>query len=192
MIPEPQKDTHPRSAPPLSSVDYEEEIERLRKDMNAVILAHYYQDDDIQELADFVGDSLDLARRAAKTTADIIIFCGVRFMAEGARILNPNKLVLIPDMNAGCSLEDSCPPAQFRTFREAHPEHMVVTYINCSAEIKAMSDIIVTSSNAEAILNQLPPEQKIIFAMLCVLVVTNANEDIIKHIHFVRDGSVRN
>lgn len=145
-------------------IKYEEEIDRLRKHMNAVILAHYYQDDDIQDIADFVGDSLDLARRAAKTTADVIVFCGVRFMAEGALILNPTKKVLIPDLAAGCSLEDSCPPAEFRKFKEAHPDHIVVTYINCSAEVKAMSDIIVTSTNAEAIINQLPLDQKIIFA----------------------------
>lgn len=147
-----------------SRIFYEEEIERLRKDMNAVILAHYYQDDDIQDLADFVGDSLDLARRAASTNADVIVFCGVRFMAEGAKILNPERLVLIPDMKAGCSLEDSCPPAEFQKFKDAHPDHMVVTYINCSAAVKAMSDIIVTSTNAEAIINQLPADQKIIFA----------------------------
>lgn len=147
-----------------SRIRYEDEIERLRKEMNAVILAHYYQNDEIQDLADFVGDSLDLARRAAATNADVIVFCGVRFMAEGAKILNPEKLVLIPDMNAGCSLEDSCPPAEFQKFKDAHPDHLVVTYINCSAAIKAMSDIIVTSSNAEAIINQLPLDQKIIFA----------------------------
>lgn len=148
----------------LSRIDYEEEIERLRKDMNAVILAHYYQDDEIQDLADYVGDSLDLARRAADTNADVIVFCGVRFMAEGAKILNPTRLVLIPDMNAGCSLEDSCPPAEFQKFKDANPDHIVVTYINCSAAVKAMSDIIVTSTNAEAIINQLPKDQKIIFA----------------------------
>jgi quinolinate synthase len=157
---------HPTETKESSTVriDYEAEVERLRKEMNAVILAHYYQDDDIQEIADYVGDSLELARRAAETTADVIVFCGVRFMAEGARILNPNKLVLIPDMNAGCSLEDSCPPDRFGAFKAQHPDHMVVTYINCSAEIKALSDIIVTSSNAEAIIRQIPPEQKIIFA----------------------------
>jgi quinolinate synthase len=148
----------------MSHIDFEAEIHRLRKEMNAVILAHYYQDDEIQELADYVGDSLELARRAAETQADVIVFCGVRFMAEGARILNPGKLVLIPDMKAGCSLEDSCPPEQFRQFREQHPDHLVVTYINCSAAVKALSDIIVTSSNAEAIINQLPQDQKIIFA----------------------------
>ena len=145
-------------------VDYEEEIHRLRKEMNAVILAHYYQADEIQDLADYVGDSLDLARRAADTTADVIVFCGVRFMAEGAKLLNPGKLVLIPDMKAGCSLEDSCPPDAFKAFKDAHPDHLVVTYINCSAAVKALSDIIVTSTNAEAIIRQLPPEQKIIFA----------------------------
>src|SRR4051812_32273393 len=156
-----QKTVIPQSA---VRVDYEAEIEKLRKKMNAVILAHYYQDYEIQDLADYVGDSLELARRAAETKADVIVFCGVRFMAEGAKILNPNKLVLIPDMKAGCSLEDSCPPAAFKIFKEAHPDHIVVTYINCSAEVKALSDIIVTSSNAEAIINQLPVNQKIIFA----------------------------
>src|SRR5580698_9897133 len=125
------------------------EINRLRKEMNAVILAHYYQEDEIQDIADFVGDSLDLARNAAKTDADVIVFCGVKFMAEGAKILSPQKRVLLPDMKAGCSLEDSCPPAAFRAFKEQHADHMVVTYINCSAEVKALSDIIVTSTNAE-------------------------------------------
>jgi len=147
-----------------SAIDYEQEIRRLRKEMNAVILAHYYQEDDIQDIADFVGDSLDLARKAAATSADVIVFCGVKFMAEGAKILNPDKLVLLPDMKAGCSLEDSCPPAEFKKFREAHPDHIAITYINCSAEVKALSDIIVTSSNAEAIINQIPKDQKIIFA----------------------------
>lgn len=144
--------------------DYESEINRLRKEMNAVILAHYYQDDEIQDLADYVGDSLDLARRAAETKADVIVFCGVRFMAEGAKILNPDKLVLIPDMKAGCSLEDSCPPDAFARFTAAHPDHTVVTYINCSAEVKALSDIIVTSTNAKSIIDQLPQDEKIIFA----------------------------
>src|SRR5687768_6528721 len=148
------------SPPQGGRVDYEPEIKRLRKEMNAVILAHYYVDEDIQELADYVGDSLELARRAAKTDADVIVFCGVRFMAEGARILNPKKLVLVPDMKAGCSLEDSCPPEEFAKFRQQYPGHIVVTYINCSARIKAMSDIIVTSSNAEAIISQLPPDAK--------------------------------
>lgn len=147
-----------------SRIDYEAEIRRLRKEMNAVILAHYYQEDEIQDIADHVGDSLDLARRAAETTADVIVFCGVRFMAEGAKILNPNKLVLIPDLKAGCSLEDSCPPGAFKAFKKQHPGHTVVTYINCSAEVKALSDIIVTSTNAEPIIRQLPEGQKIIFA----------------------------
>ncbi|MDE3059680.1 MAG: quinolinate synthase NadA [Pseudomonadota bacterium] len=149
---------------PAVRIDYEEEIHRLRREMNAVILAHYYQEDEIQDLADYVGDSLDLARRAARTEADVIVFCGVRFMAEGAKILNPEKLVLVPDMKAGCSLEESCPPEAFRQFKEQYSDHMVVTYINCSAEIKAMSDIIVTSSNAESIIRQIPADRKIIFA----------------------------
>jgi quinolinate synthase len=142
----------------------EEEILRLKREMNAVILAHYYQEDDIQDIADVIGDSLELARRAAETDAEVIVFCGVKFMAEGAKILNPAKTVLLPDLAAGCSLEYSCPAAQFKAFREAHPEHMAITYINCSADIKALTDIIVTSSNAEAIINSLPREQKIIFA----------------------------
>lgn len=145
-------------------MDYEAEIKRLKREMNAVILAHYYQDDDIQDIADHVGDSLDLARRAAETKADVIVFCGVKFMAEGAKILNPNKLVLIPDMKAGCSLEDSCPPDKFGAFTAAHPDHTVVTYINCSAAVKALSDIIVTSTNAKSIIDQLPKDEKIIFA----------------------------
>ncbi len=148
----------------LPPAQLEEEINRLRREMNAVILAHYYQEDELQEIADFVGDSLQLAQAAAKTSADVIVFCGVKFMAEGAKILNPTKQVLLPDLKAGCSLEESCPPARFRAFREAHPEHIVVSYINCSAEVKALSDIIVTSSNAEKIIRQLPAEQKIIFA----------------------------
>lgn len=144
--------------------DLEAEILRLKAQMNAVILAHYYQEDDIQDIADFIGDSLELARRAAETKADVIVFCGVKFMAEGAKILNPTKTVLLPDLKAGCSLETSCPPGPFKAFKEKHPDHLVVTYINCSADIKALSDIIVTSSNAEKILNQLPADQKIIFA----------------------------
>ena len=139
------------------------EIDRLRKERNAVILAHYYQAPEIQDLADFVGDSLDLSRKAAATDADVIAFCGVRFMAEVAKILSPQKTVILPDMDAGCSLEDSCPPAQFKAFREAHPDHIALTYINCSAAVKALSDIIVTSSSAETILNQIPMDQKIIF-----------------------------
>jgi quinolinate synthase len=147
----------------LKGLDLRAELDRLRKEKNAVILAHYYQTPDIQDLADFVGDSLDLSRKAQATDADVIAFCGVRFMAETAKILSPEKIVVLPDMNAGCSLEDSCPPDQFRAFREAHPDHIALTYINSSAEVKALSDIIVTSSSAETILAQIPPEQKIIF-----------------------------
>ena len=139
------------------------EIDRLRKERNAVILAHYYQTADIQDIADFVGDSLELSRKAAATDADVIAFCGVKFMADTAKILSPQKTVILPDMDAGCSLEDSCPPEKFRAFREAHPDHIALTYINCSTEVKALSDIIVTSSSAETILAQIPPEQKIIF-----------------------------
>ena len=155
--------TQTNHSAPHRGIDFEAEINRLKREMNAVILAHYYQDDEIQDLADYVGDSLDLARRAAETKADVIVFCGVRFMAEGAKLLNPNKLVLIPDMKAGCSLEDSCPPDRFKDFIQQHPEHIVISYINCSAAVKALSDIIVTSTNAEAIINQLPADQKIIF-----------------------------
>ena len=147
----------------LSGLDLRAEIDRLRKDRNAVILAHYYQRPELQDLADFVGDSLDLSRKAAATDADVIAFCGVRFMAETAKILSPNKIVVLPDMDAGCSLEDSCPPETFRAFRAAHPDHIALTYINCSTEVKALSDIIVTSSSAETILDQIPRDQKIIF-----------------------------
>ncbi|QAY78522.1 quinolinate synthase NadA [Sphingosinicella sp. BN140058] len=147
----------------LKGLDLLAEIDRLRKERNAVILAHYYQDPAIQDLADFVGDSLDLSRKAAATDADVIAFCGVRFMAETAKILSPQKIVVLPDMAAGCSLEDSCPPDQFKAFREAHPDHIALTYINCSTEVKALSDIIVTSSSAETILAQIPQDQKIIF-----------------------------
>ena len=147
----------------LKGLDLRAELDRLRKERNAVILAHYYQTPDIQDLADFVGDSLDLSRKAQATDADVIAFCGVRFMAETAKILSPDKIVVLPDMNAGCSLEDSCPPEQFKAFREAHPDHIALTYINSSAEVKGLSDIIVTSSSAETILNQIPLEQKIIF-----------------------------
>ena len=142
----------------------EEEITRLKGELNAVILAHYYQEDDIQDIADFIGDSLDLSRKAAETDADVIVFCGVKFMAETAKILSPQKTVLLPDLKAGCSLEYSCPPQQFKAFREANSDHIALTYINCSAEIKALSDIIVTSTNAESILRQIPEDQKIIFA----------------------------
>ncbi len=147
----------------LMGPDLLDEIMRLKKERNAVILAHYYQKPELQDLADFVGDSLDLSRKAAATDADVIAFCGVRFMAETAKILSPGKTVILPDMDAGCSLEDSCPPDQFKAFREAHPDHIALTYINCSAEVKALSDIIVTSSSADIILSQIPPEQKIIF-----------------------------
>lgn len=139
-------------------------IRDLKRDLNAVILAHYYQDPDIQDIADYIGDSLGLSRQAAETDADVIVFAGVHFMAETAKILNPNKLVLLPDLEAGCSLADSCPPAEFAKFKAAHPEHLVISYINCTAEIKAMSDIICTSSNAVQIVNQLPKDQPIIFA----------------------------
>jgi quinolinate synthase len=148
----------------LRGLDLRAEIDRLRKERNAVILAHYYQSPDIQDLADFVGDSLDLSARAAETDADVIAFCGVRFMAEVAKILSPEKTVILPDMDAGCSLEDSCPPDRFAAFRQAHPDHIAITYINCSAAVKAQSDIIVTSSSAEKILSRLPMDQKIIFA----------------------------
>jgi quinolinate synthase len=132
----------------LKGIDLLAEIERLKRERNAVILAHYYQKPEIQDLADFVGDSLDLSRKAAATDADVIAFCGVRFMAETAKILSPQKTVILPDMDAGCSLEDSCPPDQFAAFRAAHPDHIALTYINCSAAVKALSDIIVTSSSA--------------------------------------------
>src|SRR5947199_10031817 len=147
----------------LRGLDLLGEIERLKRERNAVILAHCYQKPEIQDLADFVGDSLDLSRKAAATEADVIAFCGVRFMAETAKILSPDKIVVLPDMAAGCSLEDSCPPDAFRAFREAHPDHIALTYINCSAAAKALSDIIVTSSSAHIILDQIPKEQKIIF-----------------------------
>lgn len=139
-------------------------IKKLKKEKNAVLLAHYYQEGDIQDVADFIGDSLGLAQEAAKTKADIIVFAGVHFMAETAKILNPNKKVLLPDLRAGCSLADSCPPDKFAAFKAQHPDHIVITYINCTAEIKALSDIICTSSNAEKIVRSLPENQKIIFA----------------------------
>ncbi|ERN41991.1 quinolinate synthetase complex, A subunit [Rubidibacter lacunae KORDI 51-2] len=139
-------------------------IAALKRDLNAVVLAHYYQDPDVQDIADYIGDSLGLSRQAASTDADTIVFAGVHFMAETAKILNPNKLVLLPDAEAGCSLADSCPPAEFAAFKAAHPDHIVVSYINCSAEIKALSDIICTSSNAVRIVEQLPRDRQIIFA----------------------------
>lgn len=147
----------------LSGLDLRAEIDRLRKDRNAVILAHYYQKPEIQDIADFVGDSLDLSKKAAATDADVIAFCGVKFMAETAKILSPQKIVVLPDLDAGCSLEDSCPPDQFAEFRAQHPDHIALTYINCSTEVKALSDVIVTSSSAEKILSQIPLDQKIIF-----------------------------
>jgi quinolinate synthase len=146
------------------TLDLFEEINRLKKEKNAVLLAHYYQEPDIQDIADYIGDSLGLAQAAAKTAADMIVFAGVHFMAETAKILNPGKKVLLPDLHAGCSLSDSCPPPLFKRFRESNPDHLVISYINCSAGIKALSDIICTSSNARAIVDSLPREQKIIFA----------------------------
>ena len=157
----------PGSAPEIdlrATLDLREAIDRLRHQRNAVILAHYYQDGEIQDLADFVGDSLDLSRKAASTSADVIVFCGVRFMGEVAKILSPTRTVLIPDADAGCSLEDSCRPEVFRRFRDRYPGHIAVTYINCSAAVKALSDVIVTSSNAEAIIRQLPDDKPILFA----------------------------
>lgn len=148
----------------LPTVDLFAEIERLKKEKNAVLLAHYYQDSDIQDVADFIGDSLALAQKAEKTDADIIVFAGVHFMAETAKLLNPTKKVVIPDLNAGCSLADSCSPKDFKAFLDKYPDHIVISYINCSAEIKALSDIICTSSNVSKIIETLPPDQKIIFA----------------------------
>lgn len=140
------------------------EIERLKKEKNAIVLAHYYQEPDIQDVADYIGDSLGLAQQAEKTNADMIVFAGVHFMAETAKILNPSKKVVLPDFNAGCSLADSAPAPLFKAFKEAHPDHLVISYINCTAEIKALSDIICTSSNAKQIIDSLPADQKIIFA----------------------------
>ncbi|RYY96203.1 MAG: quinolinate synthase NadA [Chitinophagaceae bacterium] len=146
------------------TLDLFAEIEKLKKEKNAVILAHLYQEPDIQDIADFIGDSLGLAQAAARTDADMIVFAGVHFMAETAKILNPSKKVVIPDLKAGCSLSESCPPALFRKFREQHPDHVVISYINCSAGIKALTDVICTSSNAKAIVDSFPKDQKIIFA----------------------------
>lgn len=145
-------------------MDILQEIQRIKKAKNAVILAHYYQDSDIQDAADYIGDSLGLAQQAEKTDADMIAFAGVHFMAETAKLLNPGKKVVIPDLKAGCSLADSCPPEEFRKFKEQHPDHVVISYINCTAEIKAMSDIICTSSNAVKVVNSVPADKKIIFA----------------------------
>ena len=145
-------------------MDYIKEINRLRKEKNAIILAHYYQVAEIQDIADFVGDSLALSQQAAKTDADIIVFAGVHFMAETAKILNPGKKVLLPDLEAGCSLADSCPPEEFSKFKEKYPGHAVISYINCSADVKALSDLICTSSNAGKMVEAIPPGQPIIFA----------------------------
>ena len=146
------------------TMDLFAEIERLKKEKNAVILAHLYQEPDIQDIADYVGDSLGLAQQAAKTSADMIVFAGVHFMAETAKILNPSKKVVIPDLKAGCSLSESCPPPLFKKFKEQHPDHVVISYINCSAGIKALTDVICTSSNAKIIVESFPKEQKIILA----------------------------
>ncbi len=155
-------------APDLSSIDprldLEAEIRNLKRQKNAVLLSHYYQEEAIQDLADFVGDSLDLSRKAQQSDARIIAFAGVRFMAETAKILNPTRKVVLPDYEAGCSLEDSCPPEAFRAWREQHPGAVSLTYINCSAAVKALSDIIVTSSNAEKIVGSIPPDKEILFA----------------------------
>jgi quinolinate synthase len=145
-------------------IDLEAEIARLKKEMHAVILAHYYQDSEIQDIADFIGDSFELSKKARNTDAKVIVFCGVKFMAESAFILNPDKKVILPDLNAGCSLEDSCKPEEFKRFREKYPDYVAVTYINCSAEVKALSDVIVTSSSAERIINSIPQDKGIIFA----------------------------
>jgi quinolinate synthase len=139
-------------------------IAALKHELNAVILAHYYQDPDIQDIADYLGDSLGLSQQVAQTNADVIVFAGVHFMAETAKILNPDKLVLLPDLDAGCSLADSCPPDAFADFKRQHPDHLVISYINCTAEIKALSDIICTSANAVKIVQQVPADQPIIFA----------------------------
>src|SRR5437867_4263505 len=146
------------------TLDLFTEIERLKKEKNAVLLAHYYQEPDIQDVADYIGDSLGLAQQAAKTNADMIVFAGVHFMAETAKILNPSKKVLLPDLKAGCSLADSAPADLFRAFKQKYPGHIVISYINCSAEIKALSDIICTSSNAQKIIESVPEDQPIIFA----------------------------
>lgn len=146
------------------TLDLFHEIEVLKKEKNAILLAHYYQEPDIQDVADYIGDSLGLAQQAEKTNADMIVFAGVHFMAETAKILNPSKKVLLPDLKAGCSLADSAPADLFRAFKQKHPDHVVISYINCTAEIKALSDIICTSSNAAYIVNSLPKDQPIIFA----------------------------
>ncbi|WP_333866716.1 quinolinate synthase NadA [Sphingobacterium sp.] len=150
-------------APIDPSLDLVKEIQRLKKEKNAVILAHYYQESEIQDIADYIGDSLGLSQEAAKTDADLIVFAGVHFMAETAKILSPTKKVILPDAKAGCSLSDSCPPHLFAKFKEQYPDHLVITYVNCTAELKALSDIVCTSSNAVQIVESLPKDQKIIF-----------------------------
>ncbi len=149
---------------PSTRKEFKGAIAELRKKLNAVILAHYYQDPEIQDIADFIGDSLELSRRAANTNADVIVFCGVHFMAETAKILSPEKIVLLPDLEAGCSLADDCPADEFAAFRDKHPDHIVVSYINCTAAVKAQSDLICTSSNAVALVSQLPKDRPILFA----------------------------
>src|SRR5215467_2425246 len=155
---------HAASALELTPDELEAEIHRLKRERNAVILAHYYQEDELQDLADHVGDSLQLSQAAAATQADVIAFCGVHFMAETAKILNPNKIVVVPDLDAGCSLADGCPAPVFQKWLEQYPDHVVVSYINCSAEVKALSDVICTSSNAVKIVKSFPRSQKIVFA----------------------------
>jgi quinolinate synthase len=145
------------------TLDLFDEIEKLKKEKNAVVLAHYYQEPDIQDVADYIGDSLGLSQEAAKTDAEVIVFAGVHFMAETAKILSPEKKVLLPDLKAGCSLSDSCPPHLFAKFKEKYPDHLVITYVNCTAELKALSDIVCTSTNAVQIVESLPKDQKIIF-----------------------------
>ena len=147
-----------------NKINYKDEIIRLKEEHNAVILAHYYQEPDVQDLADYMGDSLALAKYAQNTNADVILFCGVHFMCETAKILNPEKKVILPDLDAGCSLADSAPEEEFRAWTQKYSDHTVISYINCSAQVKAMSDIICTSSNAEKIINSLPEDEKIIFA----------------------------
>mgnify|MGYP000323568124 FL=1 len=147
-----------------NQLDLKAEIQRLKRELNAIILAHYYQEPEIQDIADFVGDSLELAKKAKSTSADVIVFAGVHFMAETAKILNPEKLVLLPDLEASCSLAEGCPVNEFKIFREKHPDHIAITYINCSADVKALSDIICTSSSAEKIISQIPLDQPILFS----------------------------
>src|SRR6478735_8569782 len=154
----------PKRASIDPSLDLEAEVQRLKKERNAVLLAHYYQDSEIQDVADFIGDSLQLAQEAKKTKADVICFAGVHFMAETAKILNPDRVVVVPDMGAGCSLADGCPADRFAAWKARHPGSVVVSYINCSADVKALSDYIVTSSNAEKIVRQIPEDKTILFA----------------------------